>query len=64
MRKEKALMLALKIINTCKHYSSQDRCRQCPFNMGGCIVSGEIPSEWEVSEIATTIELNKKGEIK
>ena len=60
MRKEKALMLALKIINTCKHYGNQDRCTQCPFNMGCCIVSGEIPAEWEVAEITTIYELKKK----
>lgn len=62
MRKEKALILALKIVKTCKHYGGQDRCPQCPFNMGSCIVGGgEIPSEWEISEITTEIELNKKG---
>lgn len=58
MRKEKALIMALKIINTCKHYGNQDRCKQCPFNMGSCIVSGgEIPAEWDVAEITTMLEM-------
>jgi len=63
MTKEKALMLALKIVSTCKHYGNQDRCKQCPFNMGSCIVGGggEIPAEWQISEITTMLELKNKG---
>lgn len=47
----RAIELALKIVNTCK--KNEDRCTECPFNIGGCIVSegSTIPMEWEVKEI-------------
>ena len=32
MTREKALILALKIVDVCKTYGEEDRCRQCPFN--------------------------------
>lgn len=52
MTKEKALILALKIIDTCKTYGNEDRCTQCPFNISGCIASdgNNIPSEWRATE--------------
>lgn len=57
MTREKALILALKIINTCKRYGNQDRCRQCPFNFKGCIVTdgNNIPTDWRVGEVVETI---------
>lgn len=63
MTREKALIIALKIVNTCKKYGNEDRCRQCPFNIKGCIVSGgnEIPTDWRTSDVVTTIELGEKG---
>jgi hypothetical protein len=60
MTREKALIMALKIVNTCKKYGNEDRCRQCPFNINGCIVSdgdGTLPNDWRASEIVTAIEI-------
>lgn len=59
MRREKALILALKIANTCKKYGEEDRCTQCPFNVKGCIVTdgNNIPAEWRASELIKHIEL-------
>lgn len=59
MTREKALIMALKIVNTCKKYGNQDRCKQCPFNIKNCIVTdgNNIPADWKVAEIVTTIEL-------
>ena len=45
MRKEKALLLVLKIVDTCKKYGNEERCTDCPFNMGGCVFEGEIPAD-------------------
>lgn len=58
MTREKALMMALKIVDVCKTYGNQDRCTQCPFNIKGCIVTDEnsIPSDWRVSALLTEIE--------
>lgn len=64
MTREKALMQALKIVDTCKKYGNEDRCKQCPFNIkGGCIVSdgNNIPTDWRASEIVTALELSGKG---
>lgn len=62
MTREKALIMALKIVDTCKTYGNQDRCRQCPFNIKGCIVTdgNNIPSEWRASDIVTAIEIESK----
>ena len=51
MNSNKALEMALRIVNTCK--KNEDKCTQCPFNIMGCIVSGgnDIPSLWEINEI-------------
>jgi hypothetical protein len=58
MTKEKALITALKIIDTCKSYGNEDRCTQCPFNINGCIISGgdEIPAEWKAASFVDIIE--------
>jgi len=51
MNNNKALEMALRIVNTCK--KNEDNCTQCPFNIYGCIVSSgnEIPTEWVVQDI-------------
>ena len=53
MTKEKALILALKIVNACKIYGNEDRCKQCPFNVNGCIVTdgNNIPEDWRASDL-------------
>lgn len=57
MSKEKALIMALKIVDTCRKYGNEDRCTQCPFNINGCILSeGDIPAEWKASTIVNIIE--------
>ena len=59
MTKEKALILALKIVNTCRKYGNEDRCTQCPFNVNGCIVTdgNNIPTDWKASELIKSIEI-------
>ena len=59
MTREKALILALKVVDTCKNYGNQDRCKQCPFNIKGCIVTdgNNIPTDWKASEIVTALEI-------
>ena len=50
MNREKAICMALKIVETCKAHN--DNCTQCPFNIKGCIVTvDEPPTEWAVNEI-------------
>ena len=60
MTREKALILALKIVDVCKTYGGEDRCRQCPFNVNGCIVTdgNNIPADWRVSELIKHIEIH------
>lgn len=62
MTREKALMMALKIIDICKTYGNEDRCKQCPFNIKGCILTdgNNIPSDWKAAEIITAIEQKEK----
>ena len=62
MTREKALIMALKIVDTCKTYGNEDRCRQCPFNIKGCIVSdgNAIPTDWRANGIVTTLEVERK----
>lgn len=62
MTKEKALILALKIANCCRKYGNEDRCKQCPFNIGGCIATdgNNIPSDWRAGDLIKTIELKNK----
>lgn len=59
MTREKALIMALKIVDTCKKYGNEDRCTQCPFNIKGCIVTdGDVlPSEWRVADTVTTLDM-------
>lgn len=51
MNSSKAFEMALRIVNTCK--KNEDNCKNCPFNIKGCIVSGgnDIPSLWLINEI-------------
>ena len=58
MTKEKALIKALKIIDICETYGNQDRCRQCPFNFNGCIVTdgNNIPTEWRAKDLFKEME--------
>lgn len=59
MTREKALILALKIVDVCKTYGGEDRCLQCPFNVKGCIVTdgNNIPTDWKASELIKSIEI-------
>ena len=61
MTREKALMLALKIVDVCKRYGNKDRCCQCPFNIKGCIVTdgNNIPSDWAAGEVITALQIEK-----
>lgn len=64
MTKEKALIMALKIVDTCKTYGNEDRCLQCPFNINGCIVSdgNAIPTDWRVGKLMRSIEIKDRKE--
>lgn len=59
MTREKALMLALKIVDVCKKHGNEDRCKQCPFNVNGCFVTdgNNVPSVWRASELIKSIEI-------
>lgn len=59
MTKEKALILALKIVDACKRYGGESRCKQCPFNVNGCIVTdgNNIPEDWRASDLITCIDI-------
>lgn len=61
MTREKALIMALTIVDICKTYD-EDRCRQCPFNIKGCILTdgNNIPTDWRASEVVEKLEI--KGE--
>lgn len=60
MTREKALIMALKIVDTCKTYGNEERCKQCPFNISGCILEGDsIPAEWKIADVVTMIEIEK-----
>ena len=62
MTREKALILALKIVDVCKTYGGEDRYRQCPFNVNGCFVTdgNNIPTDWRASELIRSIEIQQK----
>ena len=64
MTKEKALIMALKIVDACKTYGNEDRCLQCPFNTNGCIVSdgNAIPTDWRVGKLMRSIEIKGRKE--
>ena len=51
MTKQKAIKIALKIVDTCKKYGNEERCNQCPFNIEGCILDGETPNDWFIAEL-------------
>ena len=60
MTKEKALLMALEIIDQCK--TNGDQCLQCPFNFCGCIVGngGDTPAYWHAREVvAETVKAAK-----
>lgn len=65
MNREKAIRMALKIVEVCK--SNGGYCTQCPFNFNGCIVtSDEPPTEWHINDIfdyykRRMMEVNKNG---
>ena len=61
MTREKALMMALKIIDTCKRYANEDRCTQCPFNIKGCIITdgNNVPADWAAGEVITMLEIER-----
>lgn len=60
MTREKALIMALKIVDTCRRYGNEERCTQCPFNIKGCIVTdgNNIPTDWKAGELIKSIEMN------
>ena len=62
MTKEKALIIALQIIDTCKKHD--ENCRNCPFHDEGCIVTnGDYsPLEWRVAELTHIFHNQKKRE--
>lgn len=62
MTREKALIMTLKIIDTCKKYGNEERCTQCPFSIGGCIVTdgNTVPSEWRTSELVQRMEVQSR----
>ena len=51
MTKEKALLMALEIVDHCK--TNEDQCLQCPFNFHGCIVGtgNDTPAYWHAREV-------------
>lgn len=59
MTKEKALIMALKIVDTCRKYGNEERCLDCPFNVKGCMVTdgNNIPTDWRSSELIKSIEI-------
>ena len=59
MTREKALILALKIVDTCRTCGNEEICTQCPFNINGCIVTdgNNIPTDWRASELIKSIEI-------
>ena len=59
MTKEKALIMALKIVDICRKYGNEDRCLDCPFNVKGCMVTdgNNIPTDWRSSELIKSIEI-------
>lgn len=60
MTRERALINALEIIETCKTYGNEDRCPQCPYNINGCgcmVTDGNnIPTDWKAAHIVEIVE--------
>ena len=61
MTKEKALITALKIIDTCNNHINN--CLECPFNFKGCIVTegNDIPIDWKAANIVELINKEDEG---
>ena len=61
MTKERALIMALSIVDVCRTYGNEDRCLDCPFNIGGCMVTdgNNIPTDWRSAEIAKTLKMQR-----
>lgn len=57
MRREKAIITALKIIKECRKHSGGD-CTQCPFNVKGCIATNgdNIPTDWRAGSLIYDLE--------
>ena len=64
MNKERALIIALEIIDTCRTYD-EERCIQCPFNMGGCILTdgNNIPTDWKAAEAPDLMRMRLRGKL-
>lgn len=64
MTREMALIKALEIVEICRTYGHENRCRQCPFNVGNrCIVNdgtNSIPINWWATEIIEGAERSVK----
>lgn len=58
MTRERALINALEIIETCRIYGNEHRCDQCPYYINGCMVTdgNNIPTDWKAAEIVEAIE--------
>ena len=58
MTRERALINALEIIETCKTHGNEDRCRQCPYNIKGCMVTdgNNVPTDWKAAHIVEIVE--------
>lgn len=61
MTRERALINALEIIETCRTYGNEGRCRQCPYNINGCMVTdgNNVPTDWRAANIVETMERSK-----
>jgi len=61
MTRERSLINALEIIETCRIHSDEDRCSQCPYCINGCIVTdgNNIPTEWRAADIVKIMERSK-----
>lgn len=61
MTRERALINALEIIETCRIYGNEGRCSQCPYNINGCIVNNgnDIPTEWRAGNVVLIMERSK-----
>ena len=65
MNKERALITALEIIDTCRTFANEERCIQCPFNMGECILTdgNNIPTDWKAAEAPDLVRMHLRGKL-
>jgi len=59
MTPEKALIMALEIVDTCKTYGiDEEGCLHCPFNIAGCMMTdgNNTPKDWRASGLIKSIE--------